>query len=314
MKRVLRAFFQISSSYYYDLKNYIKYSSSINFTDSKEKLEGRICVFYHALEKGLSLPNPKDGFGEQKAIDLIKLTLIYIKLDNHSLELLSTISGVLKKYFEYNSKSKNIELTDCYREFLKLVLVEASLNAGLSQAYKSTLSFTDYSEFVTTRRSIRDFKDVAVSRSRIEECVKLARYTPSVCNRQPWKVYIYQGKAEVTNALSLQHGNKGFCDDLNSLILVTVDRAKFWHALERNQAYIDGGMFSMSIVNALHASGLGCCCLNMSLTAIQESKLKSELNIDASEIPIMMITVSEYDNGAKVASSERLPLELFLGN
>ncbi len=315
LKRVVRAYSQISLNYMIDCIRYIKYSSSIKFDDDVNKLEGRICVFYHALEKGLSLPNPKKGFGEEKTAELIKFTLRYAKIENHSTDLIATVSGVLKKYFQFNNDVVSKKLLDLYElQYIKNVNVLSSDFAGTSLAKKSDLAFEDYEKFVKSRRSIRKYLSSAIPRKEIEECINIARYTPSVCNRQPWKAYIYQGENEVQKALSVQQGNKGFCDSLNSLILVTADRTKFWHALERNQAYIDGGMFSMSIVNALHAKGLGSCCLNLSLTASGEKTLKKKLNIADSEIPIMMITVVNYVDGSLVAASERMPLEMFLGN
>ncbi|MCF7497152.1 nitroreductase family protein [Vibrio sp. L5-1] len=314
-KRLIRAILQISANYLADCKRYIKYSSSIKFDDDISKLEGRICVFYHALEKGLSLPNPRKGFGEQKTSDLIDFTVKYASFKKHNPALISTVSGVLEQYFTFNSGFVSEELEIKYKkQYQEKLKYKPSCIAGTTVVYKPKMSFDKYSEFSKARRSIREFTNKPIDRKEIEECIELAIFTPSVCNRQPWKAYIYQGNDDVQMALSVQHGNKGFCEKLQSLILVTCDRSKFWHALERNQAYIDGGMFSMSIVNALHAKGFGSCCLNLSLTSSQEIKLQKTLNIPFSEVPIMMITVSHYDNGAKVASSERMPLDMILGN
>ncbi|WP_171038445.1 nitroreductase family protein [Pseudoalteromonas sp. S3178] len=314
-KRVVRAYSQISLNYMADCISYIRYSSSISFENDITKLEGRICVFYHALEKGLSLANPRKGFGQEKAKELIKFTLKYVSMDDYNESLVKTVLGVLDEYFKFNKDSINDNLYELYTlHLLKAIKHKPSSSSGTNFAEKSKLTFSDYEKFSTSRRSVRKYLSTQIERCEIEECINLAKYTPSVCNRQPWKAYIYQGQENVQNVLKFQHGNKGFCDNLSSLILVTSDRTKFWHALERNQAFIDGGMYSMSIVNALHAKGLGSCCLNLSLTAFAEKKLKKELCIPNSEVPIMMIAVANYEDGAVVAASERMPLKMFLGN
>ena len=48
------------------------------------------------------------------------------------------------------------------------------------------------------------------------------------------------------------------------LLIIAMDLKAFVPAHERYQHWIDGGMFSMSIIYALHSLGLSSCCLNWS--------------------------------------------------
>ena len=46
---------------------------------------------------------------------------------------------------------------------------------------------------IIERRSIRKYKDEAVSKKDIEQILKAGIYAPSAKNRQPWKYYVYTG-------------------------------------------------------------------------------------------------------------------------
>src|SRR3546814_20513526 len=87
------------------------------------------------------------------------------------------------------------------------------------------------------------------------EAVELALHSPSVCNRQASYVYCLQSREIIDRALSLQNGNRGFGHEIPCLLILCTDLSAFDTAGERYQHWIDGGMFSMSLVWALHALG-----------------------------------------------------------
>ncbi len=49
----------------YDLSRYARYSSSFKKEKSKINQQAWITLDYHKIEKGLSIPNPRLGFGEK---------------------------------------------------------------------------------------------------------------------------------------------------------------------------------------------------------------------------------------------------------
>src|SRR3546814_8739546 len=79
-------------------------------------------------------------------------------------------------------------------------------------------------------------------------------------------VYCLQSREIIDRALSLQNGNRGFGHEIPCLLILCTDLSAFDTAGERYQHWIDGGMFSMSLVWALHALGYSSCCLNWSKT------------------------------------------------
>ena len=78
--------------------------------------------------------------------------------------------------------------------------------------------------------------------------------------------------------------------------------------MERRAPYIAGGMFSMSLVYALHSYSLACCCLNWDVLPEKDIRLKQILKIEKETI-IMLIAVGNYKSEYKVAISKKEPLK-----
>jgi nitroreductase len=81
---------------------------------------------------------------------------------------------------------------------------------------------------------------------------------------------------------------------------------------ERNQLWIDGGLFSMALLYALQSLGLASCCLNLCIPWTVEKKLAKIYRLPASERPIMMIAVGYLPDSVLVAHSQRKPLNTVL--
>lgn len=73
------------------------------------------------------------------------------------------------------------------------------------------------------------------------------------------------------------------------VIIVTSDLRYFTGTVERYQSWIDGGMFSMLLLLALHAKGLGAVALNWSVTNERDSALHEAMSLPEYERVIMLI-------------------------
>ena len=167
----------------------------------------------------------------------------------------------------------------------------------------------DLTEFFACRYSIRNFTDEEVDYNLIEQAIRMAQKTPSVCNRQSSKVYIFRNEEDRQLVLSYQNGNRGFGHLVNKVLIVTSDLQNFVSVGERNQCWIDGGMYAMSVVYALHSLGLGTCCLNWSVEYEVDRRLRKAANIPDSEAVIMMIAVGHIPEQLSVAQSPRKSIE-----
>lgn len=304
----------------YDIAHHFKYSfTSKNLNKDKERLQYYLTKHYHIIEKGLALPLPKLGFGQPKILNIIKVAEIYENSYGED-KLILSIKKALVGYLDFHV-DKGYPLPADFHSILKKYLKRGNsdyLNAegGLKFKSKDSLKNLDlqtYSHFVKGRHSVRDFSDEDVPRGLLNSIVNIAQYTPSVCNRQAWKAHCYNQRDIIKKILSMQNGNLGFTDTINKLIIVTGD-AKGFSGNESNQIFIDGGLFSMNLLYAIHAAGLGACPLNTCVSFRQELRIKSIAKIPDNERVIMMIAIGCLKDNFHVAYSARNSLDQVLVN
>lgn len=79
---------------------------------------------------------------------------------------------------------------------------------------------------------------------------------------------------------------------------------KAFLSYEIHQAYIDGGLYAMNLINALHSLGLGTIPLS---SGFEENKLKrlEEFGVSENEVPIVIIGFGELPRNFKIAVSNR---------
>ena len=87
------------------------------------------------------------------------------------------------------------------------------------------------------------------------------------------------------------------------VLLVTVDLRQFDLIGERNQGWIDGGLFAMSLVYALHAASLGTCMLNWSEDCKSDKRIRGAFKIPDHEIIITMIGAGHVPHKFEVTAS-----------
>jgi len=308
----------VKKDFIYDYNRYIKFAAYQQL-DTKEKLAAFLIREYHAVEKGLSLKNVKIGFGIDRISNLIDKFNIY--LERYNRDYVTDISiSCFKAYLEFDEKhnnninpirSKLVATIEKY-QFDDIDHTKGGTKILNKTDILSTLHF-DYQAFFKSRHSTRDFTDEPVDRLIITDAISLARFTPSVCNRQAWRVFMIDGanRPLMDKFLSVQNGNKGFGQHISTLLVITGKLSSFF-SFERNQVFIDGGMFAMSVVLALHAKGLGVCCLNTSYSAESHEAFNQVMPLDDDIVPIMFIGIGHLKDSYKVAVSERKPLEEIL--
>jgi len=95
-------------------------------------------------------------------------------------------------------------------------------------------------------------------------------------------------------------------------VVVTSDISSFIAPTERRQPWIDGGLFAMSLLNALEYYGLAACPLNAMFGVGQEAKLRRLLNIPDGEVLIVFIAVGPKPATTLIPHSVRLNLDSVL--
>lgn len=292
-----------------DLNRYLRYSRTF-VMDNPENMIGAIVLQYHVIEKGLTMPNTSPGFGKERLISLVESCLGFISKYSLNDEQLQHAIAVILEY-EFYHKSIGYQLSgDVTAAIMKLK--EAS---GFKIAPSNQIRITKdnyfkrvndpFPFFSASRSSVRNFTMEDIAIGKIMNALDLARNTPSACNRQSWRTYVYINKGEINQLLEAQGGNRGFGHLTNKLIVISGELGVFSYLNERNQVYIDGGMYVMNLLYALHSHKVATCTLNCSFDFKKELQIKKMGNIKESEVLIAMIACGNAPNTFKIANSPR---------
>lgn len=246
--------------------------------------ECQITKEYHRIEKGLALESPRRPFGAEPRMRLELLLSGRTATEAHEMRAAEALIALE----EWNDKG----------------LVDDQLAPPGSQWDPSEEEMRTFHRFFESRRSVRTFAPRPVDVAAVAEAVMDAGRTPSVCNRQPWRAHLYEaGRAQ--EVLQLHNGSAAFAKSVPSILVVTARTGMFSGTGERNQRWVDGGMFAMTLVWALHARGLATCFLNWSRDNDSTRKLREVSEIPADEDVIVIIAVGHPAPSHRVARSPR---------
>ena len=300
-----------SLAYWYDIKRYTLNSNTYYIIDNKNKIKGRLTILYHIIEKGLTMPEPRLGFGSKIIIDLIDLCNLYIskkydfkdQIFVHSIEVLNEYL----KFHEVNSYSidnniiKRIEtLTTCANVHTYSQQYEFS-NNDFFKEHQST-----FDKFCKSRHTSRHFTNEHIPLETIYKCIELANESPSACNRQPNRAYIVKDRHSIEEILELQNGNRGFGHLADTLLIINSDISVFNGINERNESFFNSGLFSMTLIYALHFYKIGACLLNWSVSTQNDKKLRTLINAPENEQITIIIACGFLPHKFKIACSPRM--------
>ncbi len=300
----------------YDNIRYVKWSliGWREYLKTQTNIEAQIIKSYHAYEKGLAMPEFR-AFGIARLPTFVYLLEKYVKNggSKSNIHYLSAIL-VLKTYVERHADagidvSGFIPINLLSDNNTKLATEEYPVVGGVELVSSEKLfSCCDdiFSRFCSSRRSTRDFDSTKpVCDKLLRAAIEIAKTTPSVCNRQSWKVHSYHNRKTIDVLLNFQNGNIGFGHRIPCLLFVTVDLQCFDGVIERNQPWIDGGMFSMTLILALHHLKLGAVPLNWCVPPTSDKSIRSIARIPEPESIVMLIGVGYPIDEAMVPLSQR---------
>lgn len=295
----------------YDIKTFESSRFKKISLATQDQLEGKMTFHSHSIEKGLSHHSFRPKFGEKALAQLSAALHEYQRQDYPRTtpayqNALSTIKAYIDRHArigvntEYLSKIVGDDIVE------EALLCNSNLGGVLSIS-KSIKQPTSFAEFFNARYSVREFANKMVSEERVLPAIELALKSPSVCNRQSSRVLIVTSPDRIEKALKLQGGFTGYKTP-PMLLIVTSDLSSFLNTTERNQPFIDGGLFSMSLLLALEAEQLAACPLNAMMTVQSEEAILQMFNISRSERLIMFIAVGEFLPEVQVPKSFRYPV------
>jgi nitroreductase len=299
-------------NYLYDIERYLYFSTTVKLPKNFDNIKSRITAHYHVIEKGLSLHETRLGYGKNIINSLLLHLDMYLQneypVDNEQfISALKTLEAYCQFHVVNNYDVQELqERLSKYHKYINDT--NSKHSGGVKTVFKEDILKSleeNFEHLAYSRYSIRDFAPGNVDTSLIMNAVKIAQKTPSVCNRQSSFVYVITDEKAKKDALSCQNGNRGFGHLADKLLIVTANLRAFYSIEERNQAFVDGGMFGMSLIYALHSLGLGTCTLNWSASKERDIKLREQIDIKEEELVIFMIAVGMLPEKLNVAYSQR---------
>ena len=306
----------LHSSYYvsrvlfaYDRMRFCKYAGAYH-ENEPEALLAKISMAYHVVEKGLTMPRKRLGFGQEAVSNLIHLIekLEHIGMGNR--QQVIHASGVVRAYWKLH-RLRNFDFGEDskFRMVLEGFCRDHANIACADQISTTAVDFfrdinSPFPEFARSRHTVRHYAGV-VSIAEIQASVELAMTAPSACNRQHARVHCICNHKTMEQIYRLQNGNRGFGLDADKLLIVTTDLLAIRWPEERNDTYTNAGIFTMNLSYALHYNKIAHCILNWSVKPEMDIKLRTLVQIPECESVALLIACGRAPNKFEVASSPR---------
>lgn len=294
-------------NYFEDCRLYYQHSNVFSKRTYKKK-ESFITLNYHSIEKGFLHDDFRYRFGKDKVEELVAL-LKDPEIESEASTQIAAGYLAACRYYEKH-RDANISIEDyfphCdYERFKKRQTIE-----GPIAPIRSSFQYFDQSErafpdFAKSRASVRSFTGERIRIEVLKSVVELANTAPSVCNRQPNQVYAVSEKQKINRILAIQQGLRGYTDGINQLLILVTDRSYYYSVGERNQMYIDGGLYLMNLLYSLHYHRVAACPAHWCLDREHDRLIAAELNLREAQKVICLVPIGVPKEHFRVTLSQR---------
>ena len=288
--------------------------------DKKGALERDILIYAHSLEKGMGIPNPRKGYGKEKADILVNH--LRTCMMNYGINSFAFCEGiaVLDAYIALmKSQNEGIDLICEKRNEIKTDEkdYENYCKAGVKEYSYIELSrdyYKNLDDIISSRHSIRHFSKEYITEDEMKIAIALANKAPSACNRQPVKVYYTKTQEKARLFEDMVDGSHGFQGEIPYFLLVTVNRAYFSDD-EYLQWYTNAGIYIGYLTLALHSCGIGSIILQWKYAQKCEERVRSLFGIRPTEAIAAIIGYGKYsEDGTKcIVAQRKRPEETMIG-
>ncbi|WP_319502293.1 nitroreductase family protein [uncultured Draconibacterium sp.] len=294
-------------NFIYDGCKYLRYSNTNSFDKSKNSRIATIILSYHIIEKGLTMPKMKLGFGKERLIFLCQKCDVFIDLYGSDEPQVRHAIGVLVEYLKVHEEL-NFAIDDLVKKMINNLTSRLDQTPICKQKIVTKeaiqeISNLNFYDFAFSRSTLRNYQDKTVDISTINKVIELSQTVPSSCNRQPTKIHVYQDPQQIKDILSLQNGNRGFGEYVRNVMIVSTDLSGFKSKNERNMNYVDGGIYLMNLVYAFHYYQIGSCILNWGVDSKRNNQMHQIANIPSNEVIIAIVTFGYFPDNVLVPIS-----------
>lgn len=249
----------------------------------------------HRIEKGISMKNRRNIF----AMDYIDETIDSFiecseKFKND--EQIDWAFQVLEKYFDL------VDLKVLEKQYSKFKSIQYETNKKTvmvpymrKDSVVSSISYDQFLKLNMRRRSVRWYKDQFISEELISKALKVTKFSPSACNRQPFKFLFFNKKTDVQEISNIPMGTSGYSSNIPSIVVVVGDLSSYFSERDRHVIYIDASLAAMTFMLTLETMGLSSCPINWPDIEKLERKMQKKLSLKSHERPVMLISIGYAD-------------------
>ncbi len=282
----------------------------------KDRREAKIVRLVHSIEKGLSIANPRLGFGYEKIKNIYSWVMLHIESDNIDSDCVLMARDAIGEYCDFHEKNGYVsekfdEIKQIYTELCsKLKPTEKKYGGTRVVSLKDDLMDKQIiDKFFSTRHSVREFEGGHVDESLIKHAIELAQYSPSACNRQAVRVYSIDCKKYISDMKTDLGGIGGFAEDVDKFLLIC-GKESAYEENEYKQFVVTAAMFAGYLTMSLHGLGIGACVIQRSLRYDFNWERFCKINhISLDEQIVCMIGIGKLKDTVRVPVSNRYPVE-----
>lgn len=293
----------------YDRARFLR-NSPHSREETKAGALASVIMTYHIVEKGLTMPDMRFGFGRDMILRLIAALNDFADkygTEEPQFRVAVAVIAEYKKVHEDAGFVLDEERSRAISALLERVPVEPSHQIEMTRERYWAQLDAPFETFSASRHSVRNFSGT-VSIEQIRAAVALANNAPSACNRQYMRVHCVTDRDAVQKCLALQNGNRGFGHLADKLLVLTADLRAVWGS-ERNDIFTNAGIYLMNLCYALHKNKVAHCMLNWSSPPPVDRALRNLLDIPDPETVIVLIACGDVPEKFRLASSPRKSAE-----
>ena len=270
---------------------------------------GRALMMYftHSVEKGLSRQDFRPGFGERPVSALAKLMNAWIDEGRGQEDSFFVSACASMRVYFTRHQQLGIDVGDKRALFSHAVLEaisRTSEDGGVRELELAGPRPEGFALLATRRVSLREFDQGPVANDVVIRAIETALSAPSACNRQSARVHVISEPDLIDRVLRIQGGLGGYSRP-PLLVLITSETSCYVEATERNQPFVDGALFAMSLIYALEDAGLGTCALTSMLWSDREKSVRQLLSLSPSEALVTFVAIGQRPARSVVPYSRR---------
>lgn len=155
--------------------------------------------------------------------------------------------------------------------------------------------FNNFLDMVEGRTSCRNYRQDAVSNELINYCLEAARWSPSACNKQPWRFVIISNpdlRRQISSDALLPGLPMPWVANAPVIVVICAYKSIVTHLLAPvisgiNYHLLDIGIAGEHFVLAAHEQGLGSCWIGW----FNKKKTRKILGLPISLQPVALLTL-----------------------